>query len=96
MNSSCPDRDISIKKAVLLLFLASKSASSSRPDMSRSVMNISVTPRFDGKISSKIRVAQCTVLGCMVIWFVKFPDKGYKIWYFVSNIVLTLCEKKMF
>ena len=57
MNSSCPDRDISIKKAVLLLFLASKSASSSRPDMSRSVMNISVTPRFDGKISSlKVKI----------------------------------------
>ena len=83
MNSSCPDRDISIKKAVLLLFLASKSASSSRPDMSRSVMNISVTPRFDGKISSKIRVAQlaqCTALVAMVIWVVKFPGKGYKIW----------------
>ena len=68
MNSSCPDRDISIKKAVLLLFLASKSASSSRPDMSRSVMNISVTPRFDGKISSKIRVAQCIALVVAKLW----------------------------
>ena len=86
MNSSCPDRDISIKKAVLLLFLASKSASSSRPDMSRSVMNISVTPRFDGKISSKIRVAQCTALVAMVIWVVKFPVEGYKNWYFISKL----------
>ena len=80
MNSSCPDRDISIKKAVLLLFLASKSASSSRPDMSRSVMNISVTPRFDGKISSsRNRVAQCTAQENMVIWVVGLPREGYKV-----------------
>ena len=54
--------------------------------MSCSVMNISVTPRFDGKISSKICIAQCTALVAMVIWVDKFPVERYKNLYFFSKL----------
>ena len=33
------------------------------------------------------------ILTLLLKWVVKIPWEGYKIWYFVPNIVLTYCEK---